>query len=208
MKQITTSVLGFEPPISGVPETMAECIGLVGSEQGVVDIFVNHIRFHRTNSDAREAIVEALEKVTGVARTKEMVDSPTKADPKRKAEQFTESEQQYAQRAVAQSGQTVEQLAPAVLAEVGTIEFKAVGAPRTPGGKSALKVYTEGATKLISLGADTYGKAIATLVQSNPGITVETEEDGTPKVDSLAAALRTNMERVQKEQQALLGLVS
>ena len=83
MKNITTSVLGFDVPVSNVPETVAECITSAGGEQNLVDGFVAYRKFHNTNTEARGSVVDALEKVTGIKRETEQVKSPTKADPNR-----------------------------------------------------------------------------------------------------------------------------
>lgn len=208
MKTITTSVLGFDIPITDVPETLDEAVTSAGGEQKLVDTFVNHIKFHKTNGVAREAVAEALEKLTGVKPTTEQKKSPTKADPNRVIEVQTETEQEYANRVFAESGRSAEDLQSEVAAAVGSIKFDAVTTREPGAGRKMAKVYTESAEKLIALGADTYNRSLGLLEKSNPGLTIERDEQGTPKVESLAAALKRNKERVEAEANAALGLPS
>ncbi len=208
MKDITTSVLGFDVPVSGVPETLQEAITAAGSEQAMLDGWNSYIRFHRTNGEARAAVIEALEAITGIERETEQVKSPTKADPNRMIDKYSESEQQYAERALAQNGKSHAELAPQVLAKVGTIEFKAVGEPRVGGPGKLAKVYTENAQTLINAGEAAYSKAVDMLEQKNPGLKIDLDDSGAPTVASLAAALKANKVRVEREANEALGLVA
>lgn len=67
MKQDTNEVLGFEQILTNVPETLAEAVSLAGSEQAVLDAFISYTIFHRHNGKSRDAIVEFLQKNTGIA---------------------------------------------------------------------------------------------------------------------------------------------
>jgi hypothetical protein len=206
MKSITTSVCGFDLEVSGVPETLDELVKAAGGEQAVVDTFVNHKKYHVVNTEARSALSEALGEITGIEREVQKVKSPTKSDPDREVEKFAESEQEYVDRVVAQSGRTREALAPDVKAKVGTIAFKAVGEARV-GGPRLAKMDTEYAQKLIAAGADMFNQAVEKLQQKNPGVTIEKDEQGVPKVESLAAALRANRARLEAESKAEFGVV-
>jgi hypothetical protein len=206
MKSITTSVCGFDLEVSGVPETLEELVKAAGGEQAVVDTFVNHKKYHVVNTEARSALSEALGEITSIEREVQKVKSPTKSDPDREVEKFAESEQEYVDRVVAQSGQTREALAPQVKVKVGTIAFKAVGEARV-GGPRLAKMDTEYASKLIAAGADMFNQAVAKLQQKNPGLTIEMDEAGTPKLESLASALRVNRARLEAESKAELGVV-
>lgn len=66
MKQDTNEVLGFEQVLTNVPETLAEAVSLAGGEQAVLDAFIAYTTFHRHNGRSRDAIVEFLEKNTGI----------------------------------------------------------------------------------------------------------------------------------------------
>lgn len=66
MKQDTNEVLGFEQVLTNVPENLAEAVSLAGGEQAVLDGFIAYTIFHRHNGRARDAIVEFLEKNTGI----------------------------------------------------------------------------------------------------------------------------------------------
>lgn len=208
MKTILTSVLGVDVPVTDVPETLDEAITSAGGEQKLVDTFVNHIKFHKTNGSAREAVTSALEKATGIKFKTEQKSSPTKADPNRMIEVETETEQEYANRVFAESGQTAEQLAASGAFADLTVKFDAVSTREPGAGRKMAKVYTESAEKLVALGADTYNKSIGLLESSNPGLKIDRDEQGAPKVDSLAAALKRNKERVEAEANAALGLPS
>jgi hypothetical protein len=207
MKNITTSVCGFDFQVSGVPETLDELVKAAGSEQMVVDVYVNHKKYHVVNTEARSELSKALGEITGIEREVEKVKSPTKSEPDRMVEKFAESEQEYVDRVVAQSGQTREALQPQVTAKAGAIEFKAVGEARV-GGPRLAKMDTEYAQKLIGAGPDIYNQAVAKLQQKNPGLTIELDEAGAPKVESLAAALRANRARVEAAEKAELGVAA
>lgn len=205
MKNSTTSVLGFNPPVSNVPENIAECVTAAGGEQELVDQWVAYTFAHKVNTSARAAIVDALEETTGNKRATEKVKSPTKADPNREVEKYSESEQTYADRVRAELGQTTEQIWPTIAEAVGTIEFKAVGEPRT-GTSRVGKEDAKNAETLLA--SDVWKNAVELLVQKNPGLEIANGDDGKPTVESLAAALRTNRQRIAKEENALLGIAA
>ena len=207
MKNITTSVLGFDPPVSNVPETVPECVTSAGGEENLVAGFVSYRKFHNTNTEARAAIVDALEKVTGIKRETEQVKSPTKADPNRVIDKFAESEQQYADRVRAETKQTTEQLWELIKDEVGVIEFKGQGEARV-GGPRVGKMDTTYAQTLIDSGAEVYNKAVGMLQQKNPGLEVELDEAGAPKLESLANAIKVNRARKLAEEKAELGIAA
>ncbi len=207
MKNSNTSVLGFDVPISEVPENLAECVTAAGGEQNLVDQWVGFVKAHRTNTDARGAITDAFEEVLKIARATETVKSPTKADPNRTVEKPSESEQTYADRVRAETSQTTEQLWTAIKDAVGVIAFKAVGEPRT----GSAKVGKEDAKKaeiLLAAGDAMWQQAVALLTQKNPGLEIALGEDGKPTVDALAAAIKVNRVRIQKEEDASLGLAA
>jgi hypothetical protein len=205
MKNSTTSVLGFDPPVSGVPENLQECVTVAGGEQVCCDLLVSYSNAHKTNTDARGTIVEALEKITGIKRATEQVKSPTKADPKRTVEKFSESEQTYADRVRAETGKSTEELWTMIKDEVGTIPFKMVGEPRTGAGRIGKEDQKKAETLLAS---DLWKQAHDLLLQKNPGLEIALGEDQKPTVESLANAIKVNRIRVQKEEDAGLGLAA
>lgn len=205
MKNSTTSVLGFDVPTSGQPETLAECVAAAGGEQIVVDQYVGYSNAHKTNGDARAAVVEALEEVTGIKRATEKVKAPTKSDPNRTVDKFSESEQTYADRVRAETGQKTEELWPLIADKVGVIPFKCVGEPRTGAGRVGKEDAKNAETLLAS---DVWKNAVELLSQKNPGLEIAVGDDGKPTVESLAAALRTNRQRIDKEAKAELGIAA
>jgi len=204
MKDTTTSVLGFDVPVSGQPTTLQECVEAAGGEQQLVDGWTDYIRFHKTNTAARSAVVDALETVLGVERETETVKAPTKADPNRTLDKYSESEQTFAQRAVSQSGKTKQEIWDLIKDQIGTIPFK--GEARTGGVGRLAKQDTVKAQTLID--SDKWSVAVQLLEQKNPGLKVEMDEAGKPKVESLAQALRTNRKRLEAEENASLGIAA
>jgi hypothetical protein len=215
MKTITTSVLGFDVPVAGVPETLQEAIESAGGEENLVQTFVDQRRFHNTNTEARAAVVAALEKATGIKRKMKQV--PSAKDPSKFSEQPDESEQQYSDGVRAQVKQDNPELkdAAAVTAylwdaikddeDVAGIVFKGQGEGRGAGGPRTTKTDVIHATILLKTDAD-WQRAVAMLTQKNPGLVVELDEAGKPTVASLANALRINRARAQAEENAALGL--
>jgi|SRR5215475_77745 len=207
MKTDTTSVLGFDVPVNNVPETLSECVEAAGGEQNLIDGWLDYIRFHKTNTAARAAVVDALAKETGIARKMRDESSPTKADANRVISKPDESEQTYADRVRAELKLDSKVLWEQIKQEVGSIDFKAVSV-REPGAGRLAKVYTTNAETLIKAGADTFNKAVAMLEQKNPGLTVEKDEQGVPTIESLAAALKQNRQRIEAESNAELGIAA
>jgi hypothetical protein len=205
MKDTTTSVLGFDVPVSGYPTDLQECIAAAGGEQKLVTGWTDYIKFHKTNTDARSAVVDALENVLGVERETETVKQTTSKGVVKEVEKYAESEQTFAQRAIAQSGKTKQEIWDLIKDQVGTVEFKAEG--RGPGVGKLPKQDTAMATTLIEAD-DKWPKAVQLLEQKNPGLKVEMDENGKPKVESLAAALRTNRKRLESESAAELGIAA
>ena len=205
MKDTTTSVLGFDVPVTGQPETLQECVAAAGGEQNFVDGWVDYIRFHKTNTSARSAVVSALEEVLNTKRATRQEKSPTKADPNRMVEKYDESEQTFADRAVSQSGKTRAEVWDLIKSNVGTIPFR--GEAREGGIGRLAKQDTVKAQTLI----DADGKwqlAVQKLQNTNPGLTIEMDEAGKPKVESLAKALQINRQRLQKEAEVELGIAA
>jgi hypothetical protein len=149
-----------------------------------------------------------LEKVTGIKRATESVKSPTKADPNRTVDKFSESEQTYADRVRAETGKTTEQLWTDIKDEVGTIPFKVIGEARTGGGARVGKEDSKKAETLLAADADMWKTAVNLLQQKNPGLEIAVGEDGKPTVEALAAAIKVNRVRIQKEEDASLGLAA
>jgi hypothetical protein len=205
MKNSTTSVLGFDVPTSGQPETLAECATAAGGEQIVCDQYVGYSNAHKTNGEARTAVVDALEEITGIKRATETVKSPTKADPKRTIEKYNESEQTYADRVRAETGKTTEELWSMIKDKVGVIPFKCVGEPRTGASRVGKEDQKKAETLLAS---DLWKQANELLLQKNPGLEIAVGEDGKPTLESLANAIKVNRVRIQKEEDAVLGLAA
>lgn len=207
MKSTTTSVLGFDVPVSGQPETLAECVTAAGGEQVVADQYVGYSNAHKTNGDARGAVTDALEKITGIKRATETVKSPTKADPNRTVERTSESEQTYRDRVAAELGKSTEELWTMIKDEVGVIPFKCVGEART-GSSRVGKEDSKKAETLLAAGDAMWQQAVSLLTQKNPGLEIALGDDGKPTVESLAAAIKVNRVRIQKEEDASLGLAA
>jgi len=206
MKDTTTSVLGFDVPVTGQPTTLEEGVAAAGGEQQLLDGWVDYVRFHKTNTSARSAVVDALEEVLQVKRATESVSSPTKADPKRMIEKYSESEQTFADRAVVASGKTRAEVWDMIKETVGSIPFQ--GQAREGGARLA-KQDTVKAQTLIDAEGDKWKQAVQLLETKNAGLKVEMDEaTGKPKVESLAAALRTNRRRLEQEENAALGLAA
>jgi hypothetical protein len=205
MKDTTTSVLGFDVPVSGYPTDLAECIEAAGGEQNLVDGWTDYVKFHKTNTAARSAVVDALQDVLGIERKTDTVKSPTKADPNRTIEKYSESEQTFAQNAIAKSGKTINEVWDLIKDQVGTIPFK--GEVRAGGFGRVGKQDAAMASTLIEA-ADKWPTAVQRLEQKNPGLKIEMDETGKPKVESLAQALRTNRRRLEAESAAELGITA
>jgi len=203
MKDTTTSVLGFDVPVSGYPTDLQECIEAAGGEQTLVKEWTDYIKFHKTNTAARSAVVEALESVLGVERETETVKQTTSKGVVKEVEKYAESEQTFAQRAIAQSGKKAQEIWDLIKDQVGTVPFK--GEVRTGIGRLA-KQDTVKAQTLID--SDKWTVAVQLLEQKNPGLKVEMDEAGKPKVESLAMALRTNRKRLEAEENAALGIAA
>lgn len=201
-------MLGFENvPVSDQPETIAECVAAAGGEQNLVDQWVGFVKAHRTNTEARGVITEALEEVTGITRSTRQKPTPSKSDPNKTTEVYDESEQQYSDRVRAETKQTTEQLWNSIGAKVGTIAFKAVGEPRTGVGRLAKQDTTN--AEVLCKDPDKAAQAVQLLESKNPGLKIELDEaSGLPKVESLASALRTNRQRLQNEENAALGIAA
>lgn len=216
MKQITTSVLGFEVPVNNVPENMEEATKAAGGETSLLEGWLNYIRFHRTNTEARAEVAERISALLGVQRKTKEVKAPTTKDPNNTREEWDESEADFVKRAIAESGKTLAEIAPQIMAgefEIEgkaagplSIEFSAQGATRTGGPRKIAQVYTKSAQQLIDKGDVVFNKAITMLEQANPGVTVARDDAGKPDTESLANALKANRDRVEKEANAALGL--
>jgi len=187
-----------------VPETLQECIIAAGGEEQMIGAFLNYIRFHKTNTEARAEVAERVEKITGVARSTKTVKAPTKADPENTREEWDESEAEYVKRAIAENGDGAA-LTPQILDGL-SIKFSAQGAARVGGPKKVAQVYTKAAQQLME-DATKLANAIKVLESKNPGLQVATGDDGKVSVESLAAALKVNKERTEREANAALGLV-
>lgn len=197
-------MLGFEVPVTDVPETLEECIVAAGGEEQLKNAFLNYIRFHRTNTEARAEVAEKVEKLTGIPRSTKEVKAPTAADPNNTREEYDETEAEYVKRAIAESGNGAA-LTPQILDGL-SIKFSAQGATRVGGPKKVAQVYTKAAEQLMGDEAK-LNNAVKILESKNPGTTVARDENGKVLVESLAAALKVNKERVEAEANAALGLV-
>jgi hypothetical protein len=150
-------------------------------------------------------VVDALTEVLGAKRLTVSKKMATKADPNRMVEVPDESEQTFADRVVSQSGKTRAEVWDMIRDAVGSIPF--VGAGREGGVGRLAKQDTVKAQTLIDA-ADKWPTAVGLLEQKNPGLKIEMDEDGKPKVESLAIALRTNRKRLEAEENASLGIAA
>lgn len=201
MKNTNTTVLGFDVPVSEFPETLAECVTAAGGEDKLVSGWTDYVKFHKTNTSARSAVCDALEAVLNIPRATET----TKTKTGKEVEKYTESEQTYADRAVAQSGKTRAEVWDMISETVGVIPFR--GEVREGGLGRLAKQDTVKAQTLIDA-ADKWPVAVQLLQSKNPGLVIEMDEAGKPKVESLAAALRTNRRRLEAEENAALGIAA
>lgn len=220
MKDTTTSVLGFDVPVTGQPTELQEAITAAGGEQQLMDGWLNYIRFHKTNTEARAEVSDRIANLTGIQRATKTVKAPTKSDPNNEREEWDETEAEHVKRAIAASGKTLAEIATDLLGgftytneknETVTVEplsiaFSAQGQARTSTPKTIAKVYQKSAQTLIEKGEAVYNNAITLLQQANPGLEVARNDQGVPEVESLAAALKANRDRVEKESNAALGL--
>lgn len=207
MKDTTTSVLGFDVPVTGQPTTLDECIAAAGGEQQFIDGWVDYITYHKTNTSARSAVVDALTEVLGAARATRKEKAPTKADPNRMVEKPDESEQTFADRVVSQSGKTRAEVWDMIKESVGSIPFQ--GQAREGGPGRLAKQDTTKAQTLIDDPNNKWQQAVTLLESKNPGFKVEMDETtGKPKVESLAKGLQINRMRLQKESEAELGIAA
>ncbi len=187
---------------------MEELIAAFGGENNLRDAALNYVRFHKTNTEARSLVAERIEEVTGIKRATKQVAAPTKSDPNNTREEFDGTEAEYVKDAMAQSGKTPAELSESLFKgdKPISVEFSAQGAPRVGGPKKVAQVYTKSAQQLIEKGDTVLDRAIGMLEQANPGTTVARGEDGKPDVESLAAALKANKERTEREANAALGI--
>jgi hypothetical protein len=68
MKTVVITNLGFEVERKNVPETIAEAVTAAGSEETVLQGFIDYTIAHRDNAKVRKAIVERVEARTGIKR--------------------------------------------------------------------------------------------------------------------------------------------
>ena len=66
MSTINKEVLGFEVPVVGVADSLAQLAEFAGSEQRALDFANNYVIFHKHLGTLRDAIVEFFVKETGV----------------------------------------------------------------------------------------------------------------------------------------------
>lgn len=71
MKTETRELLGFNVPVVGIAETLAEAITAAGSEAEVLKDLNNNVLAHSHYTILRRVIVKTLEQVTGVKRLTE-----------------------------------------------------------------------------------------------------------------------------------------
>jgi hypothetical protein len=208
MKDGTTSTLGFEPPVSGIPTTLPELVEAAGGEQILVDKVNGWAIAHNVNTDARGRITDALVELTGIERKTRSKASPTKSDPNNMIDVWDESEQTYTDRVCAELNQTREQLWPQIKDKVGVTPFKLVGEPRVGGPGRVGKEDAKKAETLINGGDAMWKQAVQLLLQKNPGLEIPFAENGMPTVETLANAIKVNRIRQQKEADAELGLAA
>ena len=208
MKDGTTSTLGVDVPVSGIPTTVAELIEAAGGEQILVDKVNGWAIAHNTNTEARGRITDKLEEVTGETRKTRQKGSPTKSDPNNTIEVYDESEQTFTDRVCAMKDWTREQMWSAIGVQVGTVPYKLVGEPRVGGPGRVGKEDAKKAETLLNGGEAMWKQAVQLLLQKNPGLEIPLAESGLPTVETLANAIKVNRIRQQKEADAELGLAA
>jgi hypothetical protein len=80
MKTEINTIAGFDMEIGNMPETLAELVSAVGSEQDVLDLAIKFKIYHEHNTEAREKVVAFLEEKTGVKRQTKEVNGKTVVD--------------------------------------------------------------------------------------------------------------------------------
>lgn len=115
MKEVTFDSLGFTIKATNIPTTLQEAIQLSGSEDEVLGNHIAYVDFHVHRSAVRKAIVEFLEKATGIPRNSEEKDGKTK---------ITETENSYVNRLRLELGdEEVDKHAPAIAELITEIDW-------------------------------------------------------------------------------------
>jgi hypothetical protein len=197
MEKITNKVLDYEVPLD-IPSSVEEYNNLDKSRTNAcLDDANKYTILHGWNSDARDIIVEVLEKLTGVKR--KMKPGAQRKDGSAGAEVPDETHKVYKDRALAESKKNHEDTVADVLNALAPLAFDPSPAERSGGVGRVRKEYYLIADGILEKGTDVAAKAVRKLRKLNPGLEIKVLEDNTPDRDSLAAAVQVNAIRIAKQ---------
>ena len=197
MHTIVNKILGYEVQLS-VPSNTDEYNGMDKSRPNAcLDDAIKYTILHGWNNDGRDAIVEVIERLTGVKR--KMRPGTLKTDGTPGAEVPDETHKVYLARALAESKVNIEDTVPEVLAALSKIPFDPSPSERSSGAGRIPKEFYAIADGILEKGPEAASKAVRKLSKLNSGLEIKVLEDGTPDRDSLALAVRINAQRVNQE---------
>lgn len=213
MKPYSQKFLGLSITIQ-VPESAEEFDQMSGQVGSCVESAVAQEVLHGYGGKFRNKFAEALEKETF-----------TDADGKEFKVEWPEDKDATAKQPKKKDGtQTVMHISPKdyfdlVCAKTGKkpADFNALAqsvADANPfdlkasesGGSRVSKAINEAATELVNNQPDRAKRAAETLASRNEGLTIETDANGLPTIDSLARAMAVDAARRQREELAALGV--
>jgi hypothetical protein len=196
MEKITNKVLDYEVPLD-IPSSVDEYNNLDKSRTNAcLDDANKYTILHGWNSDARDIIVEVLEKLTGVKR--KMKPGVPRKDGTPGAEVPDETHKVYKDRALAEAKKNHEDTVSDVLNALAPLAFDPSPAERSGGAGRVRKEYYLIADGILEKGPEHSAKAVKKLTKRNPGLQIKLLEDQTPDRDSLAAAVQVDAIRIAK----------
>lgn len=208
MKTRNQSTMGMSVPFQ-VPSTVAEFgeaagVGPEAAEEVVLKYALDEGMFRTVLPAFRAAFFERIESDTGVER--DVVGTATKKEDGEEVEvPIYQKDGQYWKKVLAETGKEAsdfEELAAEVAADVA---FDLRSKPRAGKPSKEFIQRADGLASAVAAGRSTWDNIISKLVQLNPGVTIETLEDGAPDLESLARALKVDADRRSKEQLAELA---
>lgn len=232
MKEATKEVLGLNFTIHNVPETETEFNTLAGTrpdgQSPVLFEASNNIFYRSTFPDIRAEFLERLEKLTGIMRKTKP--GPNKKDGSAGADQYDETEGKYFARVcatfkpegatevgvdkkyfqfladeVSSAKKTKKEGETTITLDEFLISFDPSAASRGTGETKIAKVYLDAASDFLKKDAAWQARAKANLEKLNPGVSIDENEDGTLKAESVAVAIKANEDRKRKSAVEELG---
>jgi hypothetical protein len=189
-----------------VPSTIAEFGAAcgVGEEQAeamVLKYALDEGMFRTILPDFRGPFFERLEQETGIAR-RQTGTVTKKVDGEEQEVPVFEKDTLYFKHVQAEEGKDAE--AYTDIANEIAAETPYDLTPKQRTGKVA-KEFTqraEGLATAIAAGRGSWDNVVSKLVSLNPSVSIETDEDGTPSLESVARALKVDADRRSREQTA------